>query len=241
MSAPRPAEAGRPPRGTSKVAEPHLLVSAPRLAESGNSPWGSGHAAGPDSLMGEDPRRAALALHALARQDRRWVLDRLAPSQRQLVSGLLGELRALRIPADAALLKSLRGPGAELEPTGHAQLPPRKTAARPPADTRSGAQAQATPEILGEWLAREPAFVVAACLLDLAPAQQDRVLARLAPSQAAAARALMAGPLQQAHALREAVRTAQRARHAPAGTVPERPNRWGTGWRTRLRALWSRA
>jgi D-sorbitol dehydrogenase (acceptor) len=31
MSAPRPAEAGRPPRGTSKVAKPHLLVSQ-RLA-----------------------------------------------------------------------------------------------------------------------------------------------------------------------------------------------------------------
>ncbi|HET7864520.1 MAG TPA: hypothetical protein VFL86_08950, partial [Burkholderiaceae bacterium] len=125
--------------------------------------------------VAEDPRRAALALHALARRDQRWVLDRLAPAQRRLVTGLLGELRALRIPADASLLKSLRA-----APAASAPVP------------RQDIEAPASPEALGEWLAHEPPFVVAACLLDLPRDAQDPVLARLAPSQAAAARALMA-------------------------------------------------
>ncbi len=169
-----------------------------------------------DAHAAEDPRRAALALHALARRDQRWVMDRLAPAQRRQMSGLLGELRALRIPADVALLKSLRTP----EPRADIQAP-----------------ALATPEVIAGWLAREQPFVVAACLLDLAPNQQDEVLARLAPSQAAAARALMAGGLEHAHALRQAVRASLQARRAQAGTAPARPG----GWRARLRALWNRA
>ena len=161
----------------------------------------------------EDQRRAALAIHALARQDQRWVMDRLAPAQRRLVSGLLGELRALRIPADAALLPSLRAPAARPE--------------APPA-----------PEAIAGWLAGEQPFVVAACLLDLPRDQQGQVLARLAPSQAEAARTLMAGGLAQAHALRQAVRAALQARHAQAGAaLARRP----AGWRARLQALWSRA
>lgn len=159
-----------------------------------------------------DQRRAALAIHALARQDQRWVLDRLAPAQRRLVARLLGELRALRIPADVALLPSLRAPAAR-------------------------AQAQPAPEAIAGWLAGEQPFVVAACLLDLARDQQGQVLARLAPSQAEATRTLMAGGLAQAHALRQAVRTALQARHAQAGAAPARP----AGWRARLQALWSRA
>lgn len=169
-----------------------------------------------DAREAEDPRRAALALHALARRDQRWVMARLAPAQRRQMSGLLGELRALRIPADVALLKSLHTP----EPRAHTQAP-----------------AQATPEVIAGWLAREQAFVVAACLLDLARGPQDEVLARLAPSQAAAARTLMAGGLEHAHALRQAVRASLQVRHAQTGAVPTRPG----GWRTRLRALWSRA
>jgi hypothetical protein len=143
-------------------------------------------------------------------------MDRLAPAQRRQVSGLLGELLALRIPADVALLKSLPTP----EPRANTLTP-----------------AQATPELIAGWLTREQPFVVAACLLDLAPNQQDDVLARLAPSQAAAARALMAGGLEHAHALRQAVRTSLQARQAQAGAVQARPG----GWRTRLQALWSRA
>jgi hypothetical protein len=169
-----------------------------------------------DAHGAEDPRRAALALHALARRDQRWVMDRLAPAQRRQMSGLLGELRALRIPADVALLKSLRAPV-------------------PRADTQ--APAQATPEVIAGWLAREQPFVVAACLLDLARGLQDDVLARLAPSQAAAARALMAGGLEHAHALRQAVRTSLQARRAQAGAVPVQAG----GWRARLKSLWSRA
>jgi len=171
----------------------------------------------------ENRRRAALALHALAGRDQRWVLDRLAPAQRRLVSGLLGELRALRIPADVALLKSLRGPAAAPQP--RADMP---------------AQAQATPEVIAGWLVGERPFVVAACLLDLAPARQDLVLARLTPSQAAAARTLMAGGLEQAHALRQAVRVAVQARHAHAAHTPVGPGNWRDKLRTLLPS-WSRA
>jgi hypothetical protein len=169
-----------------------------------------------DAHGAEDPRRAALALHALARRDQRWVMYRLAPAQRRQVSGLLGELRALRIPADVALLKPLRTP----EPRANTQAP-----------------AQAAPELIAGWLAQEQPFVVAACLLDLPQGPQDDVLARLAPSQAAAARALMAGGLEHAHALRQAVRTSLQARQAQAGAAPARPG----GWRARLQALWGRA
>ena len=50
LSAPRPAEAGRPPWGSSKVAKPHLLESAPRPAEAGRPPWGSSKVAKPHLL-----------------------------------------------------------------------------------------------------------------------------------------------------------------------------------------------
>jgi len=161
----------------------------------------------------EAQRRAALAIHALARNDQRWVLERLAPAQRRLVSGLLGDLRALRIPADPALLPTLPVPA-----------------------TR--AEAQPAPEAIAGWLAGERPFVVAACLLDLTRDHQAQVLARLAPSQAQAARMLMAGRLAEAQALRQAVRTALQARHAQAeAALPPRP----IGWRARLQAWWSRA
>lgn len=50
-------------------------------------------------------RRAALALHALERADREWLLDRLEPVQRRSVEGMLVELDELRIPPDRQLLQ----------------------------------------------------------------------------------------------------------------------------------------
>jgi DNA ligase 1 len=52
--APRPAEAGRPPRGSSKVAEPHLLESAPRPTTTSSAPRGGmSKAAEPHLLMSQ--------------------------------------------------------------------------------------------------------------------------------------------------------------------------------------------
>ena len=50
MSAPRPAKADRPPRGSSKVAKPHLLESAPRPAKADRPPRGSSKVAKPHLL-----------------------------------------------------------------------------------------------------------------------------------------------------------------------------------------------
>lgn len=59
------------------------------------------------STVAAGARRAALALHALAPADRRWLLSRLDEAQRARVQPLLDELDALgfRIdPADASAL-----------------------------------------------------------------------------------------------------------------------------------------
>ena len=49
-SAPRPAKAGRPPRGSREVTEPHFLESAPRPAKAGLPPRGSRKVAEPHFL-----------------------------------------------------------------------------------------------------------------------------------------------------------------------------------------------
>ena len=50
-------------------------------------------------------RSAALALHALVRADREWLLERLEPLQRRSIEELLAELEQLRIPPDRQLLQ----------------------------------------------------------------------------------------------------------------------------------------
>ncbi|BFO56024.1 MULTISPECIES: hypothetical protein [Comamonadaceae] len=52
-------------------------------------------------------RHAALVLHAMAPADRAWVLERMAPSQRDALQALLSELQALGIPPDPAGLDGL--------------------------------------------------------------------------------------------------------------------------------------
>lgn len=53
-----------------------------------------------------DLRKAALTLHALTDGDRAWLLDRLEPSQRRSLEGLLQELANLGIPPDSRLLQN---------------------------------------------------------------------------------------------------------------------------------------
>lgn len=52
-------------------------------------------------------RQAALTLHALPAPDRTWVLAALPPSEREQLQALLGELQALGIPGDPALVAGL--------------------------------------------------------------------------------------------------------------------------------------
>jgi 7-keto-8-aminopelargonate synthetase-like enzyme len=59
-----------------------------------------------DGQAGADPRRlAALTLHAMAQQDRQWVLGRLAQHERQHLESLLVELIELGFPQDPALVQ----------------------------------------------------------------------------------------------------------------------------------------
>jgi hypothetical protein len=65
-------------------------------------------------------RRAALTLHALAVQDRDWLLEQLPLQERLPLRELLAELKELGIPADAQTIRSAL---AEAEQTANAALP----------------------------------------------------------------------------------------------------------------------
>lgn len=66
-------------------------------------------------------RQAALTVHALSDADRKWLLDALPAHEREQLSALVEELRALGIPQDSALvgeIASSRPPG-----TGQGEWP----------------------------------------------------------------------------------------------------------------------
>lgn len=64
-----------------------------------------------DAITAENAgaRKAALVLHGLGADDRRWLLSRLPQQQRDTVQPLLDELAALGVPADAQLVEQLLG------------------------------------------------------------------------------------------------------------------------------------
>lgn len=51
-------------------------------------------------------RRAALALHALSVEDRKWLMQRLSPTQREALDALLVELKELGIPPDEGVVRA---------------------------------------------------------------------------------------------------------------------------------------
>lgn len=73
-------------------------------------------------------RRAALTLHALALQDREWLLEQLPAADSAALRELLAELQALGMPADADVIRSALAeavPSADLSLTqacAHAQV-----------------------------------------------------------------------------------------------------------------------
>lgn len=66
-----------------------------------------------------DPlRQSALALHALAAQDRAWVLAALSEGQRAVLQPLLAELEEIGIPRDADLLQAVQPPATGARSSG---------------------------------------------------------------------------------------------------------------------------
>lgn len=65
-------------------------------------------------------RRAALVLHGLHPADRRWLLARLGPAERQQLQGLIRELDALGLDVEAADVAALT---AAATPSAHAPSP----------------------------------------------------------------------------------------------------------------------
>jgi hypothetical protein len=137
-------------------------------------------------------RRAALTLHGLSEADRGWMLKQLpAPDQARL-GGLLGELRALGMPADPALLAGL--------------------AERSAAPVSASAKLRAAPaQRVHAVLAHEPAALIAALLaieawpwreavLEALPPlrEADRVSPNVAPQLAAALVSCMEARLEAA-------------------------------------------
>ena len=74
-----------------------------------------------DLQLTEGLRRAALTLHALAAEDRDWLLRHLPADQGQALEPLLDELRTLGIPQDRSLVQTALGGLQAAEPVDRAQ------------------------------------------------------------------------------------------------------------------------
>ena len=80
-----------------------------------------------------DPlRQSALALHALASQDRAWVLAALPEGQRAALQPLLAELEEIGIPRDADLLQAVQPPAARQRSAGELDALARLLRREPP-------------------------------------------------------------------------------------------------------------
>ncbi|HSW06361.1 hypothetical protein [Aquabacterium sp.] len=161
-------------------------------------------------------RVAALALHGLRDEDRLWVLERLAPNEREQMSELVAELTALGVPADPQLLDAaLRGD----EPTLAAgtQLP-----ADQPGVWRAGAVSSGpTLAEIGARLLHESDLVVAVCLGAYDAAEITTLLRTAAPEREQAIRALWRPLPERAIALRQTIRSINVERAAVPVTAAE--------------------
>lgn len=96
-------------------------------------------------------RRAALYLHSLHADDRRWLLENLSPDQREQLYAMLNELEQMQVPKDQAWLPDLAKPSA----LAGTQLPDAEGTENHVARIEA-----AHPERIAEILDREPSSVV---------------------------------------------------------------------------------
>lgn len=127
-----------------------------------------------------DPRRlAALTLHALAEQDREWVLSQLEPGDREAVNALVRDLVELGIPPDHEFANLAVGRVSPVD--------------RPTALEKT--RERAAPDDVSDrpWhhiasrLRAEPELVRGLCLLALEPAERTAVVLHLPECSHAAA------------------------------------------------------
>ncbi|MGC3998557.1 MAG: hypothetical protein QM767_14270 [Anaeromyxobacter sp.] len=179
-------------------------------------------------------RQAALTLHALAPDDRGWILERLSESERRGVETLLGELAQLGIPAEARFVEeALAGsaPAPSLQPEQ-----PVPTAAELPED-RLDALGAAHPRLLAELLESEPAGLRVRVLGIRAWRWKEEVLRRLEGSEQLTVDLLgSASPVRRAPALEAALVEALLSRLEEVVTTAE-PVRTKRGWLARW-GLW---
>ena len=149
-------------------------------------------------------RKAALLLHSLAEQDRKWMLDRLDPRQKTEIEPLLAELRSLEVPVQPDLVRTLVRDAA---------------AGTAPSQRLAGV----SPGAVHDLLSAEPARFVAQAL-QLGPASwsadpRARVLRRGAGESPDGLPAALASALQEELAQRlHALQTQAAARQPSPGT-----------------------
>jgi hypothetical protein len=98
-----------------------------------------------DTLLPDPLRQSALALHALAAQDRAWVLAALPEGQRAALQPLLAELEEIGIPRDADLLRAVQPPAARQRSTGDLEALARLLRREPPGVAAGFLAAEAWP------------------------------------------------------------------------------------------------
>lgn len=169
-------------------------------------------------------RRAALALHSVASADRDWILGRLDMAERSSLEGMLAELQALGIPADAALADDRR--------SGAAAESPSSVVSREQASPEDRIAA-ATAGRVHAALEREADQVVAACFALRAWPWRAEALERWPRER----RAKIAAALHARGELPERARSTLLAAFDARLALAGEPKRWD--WRT-LRSRWVR-
>lgn len=130
----------------------------------------AGFASVSPSLQTSSDRRAALTVHALAEQDRQWLMAQLTPDEAARLQPLLNELNQLGIPREVGLIGQLLQDASHVG-TASSQVPPlhidesvdsnRQFVDHDPAANELGALDQAEASDLARMLRHEPPMLVA--------------------------------------------------------------------------------
>ena len=162
--------------------------------------------------MSDGRRHAALMLHSLAEDDRRWVLQQLPGGDRAPLETLLGELLELGIPADPSIVQAM------------------------PLDAAGRIRA-ASARTIRALLQREPDAIVGACLAMDAWPWRDEVLRKLPSERRAPVAAAMQRPVTAK--MRDTLIALLDARLVPGSARP-RAHAFAKRAIERTRRLWRR-